>query len=213
MFTLFIADDHTLVRQGLQRIIEENPDYKVICETGDGLQIVPLIQRIKPEMIILDISMPNLRGIEAIHRIRKVNKNIKILVLTVHKSEKYVYECLVRGAQGYILKEDADKELISAIESIRKNNIYISLSFTSDVIKGLLSRAKDRTNKTSSRLSNREQEILKLIAEGNSNKKIASKLDISVRTVEHHRYNLMRKTGFSRLAGLVKYALKNGLTE
>jgi len=213
MFTLFIADDHTLVRQGLQRIIEENPDYRVIGETGDGLQILPLIQKLKPDMLILDISMPNLRGIEAIKKIRKVNKKIKILVLTMHKNEEYAYECLFNGAQGYILKEDADKELIKAIDLINMGKIFISSSFASDVIKELLQRTKVRSKSFFKIFTEREREILKLIAQGDSNKKIAKNLGISVRTVEHHRAKIMKKLNFSKIADLVRYAIKQGLVE
>jgi two-component system response regulator NreC len=216
-FTLFLADDHTIIRQGLKRIIEENPHHRVIGETGDGLDIVPKIRQLNPDMIILDLSLPNLNGIEAIRKIRRFNKKIKILILTMHKNDEYVYECLVNGAQGYVLKEDADTELLSAITSIQRNNIYISPSFTSDVIKKLvqhnsLSSARKR-KQTYPDLTPREREILKLVAEGNSNKKIADKLHISIRTVEHHRQNLMNKLGAQNTASLVRYAFRTKIIE
>jgi len=214
MFTIFIADDHTLVRQGLRRIIEENPDYKVIGETGDGLEILPSLRKFVPDMILLDISMPNLRGIEAIKKIRRINKKVKILVLTMHKNEDYVYECLISGARGYILKEDADTELIAAIESIRHDKVYISTSFTSDVIKKLVQqRGGTKGKSVLEALTNREREILKLIAEGKTNKKIANLLSISVRTVEHHRLSIMRKLRISNVAGLIRYAIKTKLID
>jgi DNA-binding NarL/FixJ family response regulator len=217
MYNIFIADDHTIIRQGLSRIIEEVSGYKVIGETGDGLQILPLVRELKPDMMILDISMPNLRGIEAIQKIRRVNKKIKILVLTIHKNEDYVYECLTSGAQGYILKEDADTELITAIKSVRQDNVYVSSSFTGDVIKKLVQRKSDVYDKKGGSvfkvLTTREREVLKLIAEGNSNKKLAMKLGISIRTVEHHRLSIMRKLGVSNVVDLVKYAIKTGLID
>lgn len=217
MYNIFIADDHTIIRQGLSRIIDEVSGYKVIGETGDGLQILPLVRELKPDMMILDISMPNLRGIEAIHKIRRINKKIKILVLTMHKNEDYVYECLTSGAQGYILKEDADTELITAIKSIRQDNVYVSSSFTGDVIKKLVQRKSDAYDKKGGSvfkvLTTREREVLKLIAEGNSNKKLAMKLGISIRTVEHHRLSIMRKLGVSNVVDLLKYAIKTGLID
>ena len=217
MFKIFLADDHILVRHGLRRIIEENPDYKIIGETGDGLEIVSNIRKLRPDMIILDISMPNLRGIEAIRKIRRFDKKILILVLTMHKNDEYVYECLVNGAQGYILKEDADNELMSAITTVKNGEIYISPSFTSDVIKKLIQRkagTDSRSRKTAFKdLTQREREVLKLIAEGNPNKKIARKLGISVRTVEHHRLSITKKLGSTNTASLVKHAIKIGLLD
>jgi two-component system response regulator NreC len=217
MFTLFLADDHTIIRQGLKRIIEENPRHRVIGETGDGLDIVPKLRQLNPDMIILDLSMPNLNGIEAIRKIRRFNKKIKILILTMHKNDEYVYECLVNGAQGYVLKEDADTELLSAITSIQRNNIFISPSFTSDVIKKLVQHnslaASKKKKPIYQDLTPREREILKLVAEGNSNKKIADKLHISIRTVEHHRQNVMNKVGVQNTASLVRYAFRNKIIE
>ncbi len=214
MCNIIIADDHALVRQGLCRIIEEVNGYNVIGETGDGLEITPLVRRLKPDMIVLDISMPHLRGIEAIHRIRKINKKVKILILTMHKNEDYVYDCLVAGAQGYILKEDADTELISAIETIKQGKVYVSASFASEVIKVLVMR-KDKVKNRAPLgiLSRREREIFKLIGEGNSNKKISTLLSISIRTVEHHRVSIMKKLGVSNIAGLIKHAIKTGLVD
>ena len=214
MYNLVIADDHTLVRQGLRRIIEESGAYKIVGETGDGAEIVSLIRRLAPDMIILDISLPNLRGIEAIRKIIKVNKKIKILILTMHKNEEYVYESLTNGAHGYLLKEDADSELIKAISMIQSDKLYISSSFSSDIIKGLVQRKNNKSVMSPfSILSAREREVLKLLTEGNSSKKIASQLSISTRTVEHHRLNIMKKLKISNVANLVQYALKTGLID
>jgi len=212
MYDILLADDHTIIRHGLRRIIEENPGYRIVGETGDGLQIIPKIRTLHPDMIILDLTGPKLRGIDAVSRIRRVNKKIKILILTMHKNEDYVYECLVSGAQGYILKEDADSELISAIKALKTGNIYISPSFSNEVIKCLIERKSNAENKRGSAvrrvLTPREREVLKLVAEGNSNKKVAHKLGISVRTAEHHRLNIMKKLSVTNTAGLVRYALR-----
>jgi len=214
MYKIFIADDHTMIRQGLRRILEEVNGLKVVGECGDGLQVMPQLRSLQPEMILLDISLPNLRGIELIKKILKFDKGMKILVLTMHKNEEYVYECLTGGARGYILKEDADTELLSAIQQIRGGKIYVSSSFTGDVIKNLLERnAKIDDYSPFCVLSGREREILKLTAEGDTNKKIALKLSISNRTVEHHRANIMKKIGVKNLASLIKYAVKAGLVD
>ncbi len=214
MYNILLAEDHTIVRQGIKRIIEEVQDYTVIGEVGNGLQILPETKKLSPNMIILDISMPNLRGIEAIAEIKKIDEFIKILILTVHKNEEYVYQCLSSGANGYILKEDAAKELIFAIDTIRQNKIYISSTFRSDVILDLLKRKGDLSDKPSIEiLTNREREVLKLIAEGYANKRIAKLLSISVRTVERHRLNIMKKLNVSNVVELVKYALKIGLVD
>jgi DNA-binding NarL/FixJ family response regulator len=217
MFKVLLADDHVLLRDGLKRIIEEHGRYKVVGEVGDGLEVVSQVRKVRPQLLILDISMPSLRGIEAIGKIRKFDRALKILVLTMHKNEDYVYECLVNGAQGYILKEDAANELLSAIDSIRKGRVYVSSSFSSEVIKNLVFRRSAGDGQYARSVFNiltlREREVLKLLAEGNSNKKVAHKLGISVRTVEHHRTRLMKKLGLSNIAKLVKYALKQNIIE
>jgi len=212
MNRIAIVDDHTIIRQGLRRIIEEMGGYKVVGEAGDGLDILPMIRKTHPHLIILDISLPKMRGIEAIRKIRKTRNRVKILVLTMHKNEHYVYECLAAGAQGYILKEDADTELLAAIEAIKHGETYISHSFSSDVIKAL-SHQELRSGSALDVLTNREREILRLIAEGRTNKRIADYLLISKRTVEHHRLRVMKKLGVSNVADLVKLAIRHHLVD
>jgi two-component system response regulator NreC len=212
MNRIAIVDDHTIIRQGLRRIIEEMGGYQVVGEAGDGLEILPMIRKTHPHLIILDISLPRLRGIEAIRKVRKTNKTVRILVLTMHKNEHYVYECLAAGAQGYILKEDADTELLAAIEAIKRGNIYVSRSFSSNVIEAL---ARHRVHEWSALdvLTDREREILRMIAEGKTNKRIADSLSISKRTVEHHRLHVMKKLSVSNVADLVKLAIKHHLVD
>lgn len=212
MNRIAIVDDHTIIRQGLRRIIEEMGGYKVVGEAGDGIDILPMIRRTHPHLIILDISLPRLRGIEAIRKIRKTRNRVKILVLTMHKNEHYVYECISAGAQGYILKEDADTELLAAIEAIKNGKTYVSQSFSSHVIEAL---ARHKMNEGSALdiLTTREREILRLVAEGKTNKRIAELLSISKRTVEHHRLRLMKKLNASNVAELVKLAIKHRLVD
>ncbi len=209
-----LADDHTLIRQGLKRIVEEDEKAEVVAETGDGLQILPTMRKHSPDMLILDISLPHLRGIEAISKIRKVNKKIKILILTMHKNEDYVYECLSAGAQGYVLKEDAESELHTAIDSLKNDSYYISQSFSNEVIRNLIRRQGSKYRESVfDILTSREREILKLIAEGKSNKRIAQLLSLSTRTVEHHRLHIMKKLHISKVADLVIFAIRHGLVD
>jgi DNA-binding NarL/FixJ family response regulator len=163
-------------------------------------------------MIVLDISMPNLRGLEAIHEIKGVCPNVKVLILTMHKDRDYLYQAIAAGAKGYLLKEDAEKELFSAIEKVRQGRIYVSPKLSEELVDDLTkTHSGDRqpSFKPDS-MTPREREVLKLIAEGKSGKEIADLLSISVRTVEHHRANLMAKLSLKKTADLVKYALQKG---
>jgi two-component system response regulator NreC len=212
-YSVFLADDHALLKRGLKRIIEENPQYKVIGDTSNGQQIIPKIKTLHPNLIILDLSLPDLNGMEALQKIRKFDKKTKILILTMHKNEEYVYDCLINGAQGYILKEDADTELVSALRAITRDEIYVSSSFADKIIRKFVERRTNIKNKKGNAmrqtLTPREYEVLKLVAEGNSNKQVGIKLNISIRTVEHHRLSIMRKINVTNTAGLVRYALRH----
>jgi DNA-binding NarL/FixJ family response regulator len=210
-YRITLADDHVLLRQGLKRIIEERSDLEVIGEAGCGLELLKILREVTPDMVILDISMPNLRGIEAIHEIKLTCPGTKILILTMHKERDYLYQAISAGAEGYLLKEDADKELFSAIDTIRRGRTYISPFLSEEPMQDwiqLVRRKKDLSSADS--LTLREREILKLIAEGKSSKEIADLLYISARTVERHRANLMDKLNLRKTADLVKYALQKG---
>ena len=208
-YRVILADDHVLVRRGLRRILEENQTLEIDGEVGDGLELLSLLNKTSPDMIILDVSMPNLRGIEAIPEIRRVRQNIKVLVLTMHNEEEYLYQAISAGADGYLLKEDAEKELFSAIESIRNGRIYISPSLADQSMQNWarMRRGEDSYQEKQP-LTIRQREILKLIAEGKSNKEIGDLLCISVRTVERHRANMMSKLNVRKTAELVQYALR-----
>ena len=211
-FRVVLADDHILVRQGLKRILEEMADLEVIGEAGNGLELLKLLERITPQMILLDISMPNLRGIEAIREIKALHPEAKILIITMHKDKEYLYQAISAGANGYFLKEDADTELSTAIETIRRGKVYISPLLSGDLADDWAQtyRAKSKLPYEPDTLTTREREVLKMIAEGKSSKEVADLLFISVRTVERHRANLMDKLGIKKTADLVKYAIQKG---
>ena len=208
-YRVILADDHVLVRRGLKLILEENSNLEIAAEVGDGLELLNVLQKINPDLIILDVSMPNLRGIEAIPEIRRVRPNAKVLMLTMHKEEDYLYQAISAGANGYLLKEDAEKELFSAIEHIKNGKIYISPGLADQSMQNWarMRRGEDDSQHAES-LTVREREILKLIAEGKSNKEIGDLLFISVRTVERHRANMMSKLSIRKTAELVQYALR-----
>lgn len=211
-FRIVLADDHILVRQGLKRILGEMTDLEVIGEAGDGLALLKLLEKITPQMILLDISMPNLRGIEAIREIKALHPEAKILILTMHKDKEYLYQAISAGANGYLLKEDADTELSTAIETIRRGKVYISPLLSGDLADDWAQtyRGKSKLPYEPDNLTTREREVLKMIAEGKSNKEIADLLFISVRTIERHRANLMDKLSLTKTADLVRYAIQKG---
>lgn len=212
-YRIVLADDHMMFRQGIKRILEEDPGIEVVGEVGDGIKILEVLKKTKPNMILLDISMPNLRGIEATREIKKTSPDIKVLILTMHKSKEYLYHALSAGAEGYLLKEDADTELVSAIETIRRGKAYISPLFSVELPEDLLKKyIEGELNPPIEPLSTREREVLKLIAEGKSSKEIAYLLSISVRTVHHHRDNIMSKLNIRNTVELVKYAIQKGYT-
>jgi DNA-binding NarL/FixJ family response regulator len=197
-YRVILADDHILVRRGLKRILEENVNLEIVGEVGDGLELLSILKKTEPDLIILDVSMPNLRGIEAI-----------VLMFTMHKEEEYLYQSISAGADGYLLKEDAEKELFSAIGSIRDGKIYISPCLADQSMQNWarLRRGEDDSQQAEA-LTIRQREILKLIAEGKSNKEIGDLLCISARTVERHRANIMDKLRIRKTAELVQYAIR-----
>jgi DNA-binding NarL/FixJ family response regulator len=208
-YRVILADDHALVRRGLRRILEEKANLEIAAEVGDGLELLNVLNKIDPNMIVLDVSMPHLRGIEAIPEIRHVRPDVKVLMLTMHKEEEYLYQAISAGADGYLLKEDEEKELFVAIDSIQSGKIYISPGLADQSMQNWarLRRGEDDSHITDS-LTVRQREILKLIAEGKSNKEIGDLLCISVRTVERHRANMMSKLNIRKTAELVQYALR-----
>lgn len=199
-YRIVLADDHALIRQGLGRIIQGVDDLEVIGEAGDGIELLSLLSTVIPHLVILDISMPHLRGIEAVHGIKKNYPDVKILVLTMHK--EYLHQAISAGADGYLLKEDADRDLFSAIDHIRQGRVYLSPRLAGELLGKRAPSAEP--------LSSREIEVLKLIAMAKSNKEVADTLFISVRTVESHRAAILKKLKLKNTADLVTYALQKG---
>ncbi len=212
-YTLILADDHNLLRHGIRQILEKQGSLSVIGEAGDGLELLRLLTTKTPDMILLDIAMPNLRGIEAAIEIKMLYPGIKILILSMHKSLQYVHHALSAGADGYLLKEDAPRELVSAIETIQNNDTYISPLIQKELTNDLAQSYRSGASSTPFEpLTVREREVLKLIAEEKSNQDIAELLSISIATVKHHRAAIKKKLDIRKTAGLVKYAIRKGYT-
>jgi DNA-binding NarL/FixJ family response regulator len=211
-YDILLADDHVLLRQGLKRIIEEADDLKVVGEAGDGLEALSFMKKIPVQMVILDISMPNLRGLEAIREIKVIQPRVKILVLTMHKDKGYMAQAIAVGAEGYLLKEDADLELFSAIRRIQEGGLYISPHLSEMLVSDWARTCRGDSDSFSEyeQLTLREVEVLKLIAEGKSSKNVADLLFISVRTAERHRANIMQKLKLKKMPDLIRYAMRKG---
>ncbi len=208
---IVLADDHMLLRQGLKRILSERPEFEVVGEAGNGFELLGIIKETHPDVIVLDISMPKLRGMEAIPEIKRLCEHAKVLVLTMHKDEDYLIQSINVGADGYLLKEDADNELYAAIERILQGKIYVSPYFSERLSNDWIQMCRGKKDLPFIEpLSQREREILKLIAEGKSSKEIGEMLYISTRTVERHRANIMDKLNLRKTADLVRYAFNKG---
>ncbi|HTI14578.1 MAG TPA: response regulator transcription factor [Dictyobacter sp.] len=211
---ILLADDHTILRAGLRMMLNAQPDMEVIGEAQDGRQAILEAQRLQPDIILMDITMPDLNGIEATRQIKRQIPDVKILVLTMHEHDEYVFQALRAGASGYMLKEAADTDLITAIHVIKCGQFYLSPTAQSVVVGDYLQRVHTGEERDSySSLTEREREILKLVAEGHTNNQIAERLIISPKTVDTHRTHIMDKLNLHSRAELVKYAMRRGLLE
>lgn len=209
---ILIAEDHTIVRQGLSALINRQPDMQVVGEAKDGKEAIEKTKEMSPDVILMDIAMKHMNGLEATARIKKIAPEVKILVLTMYDNEEYIYQILRAGASGYLLKEAAMADLISAIKAVNGGESYLSPSISKKVIEDYIRRAEQgETAGFDDILSDREREILQLIAEGHTYEEIASILCISKKTVETHRANIMDKLDIHDKVGLVKYAIRKGL--
>ena len=209
---IVIAEDHTILRAGLRALLSSRKDIEVIGEAGDGREAVRIVDKLVPDLLLIDLSMPKMNGIEAIREIKGRHPQIKVIVLTVHKSEEYIIASLDAGAKGYILKDASHNELILALEYVMDGKIFLSPSISDKVVGAYLEQKKKKnTSSLLDNLTSREQEILKLIAEGYRNKEIADHLFISLKTVEKHRSNLMQKLDRRNTAALTAYAIEKGI--
>jgi DNA-binding NarL/FixJ family response regulator len=212
MTTIVVADDHKIVREGLVKLLEEREDFTVIGEASDGEEAVQMVLERRPDVVIMDIWMPRLGGIDATRRIGKKGSSAKILVLSMHESRTYVEEVLRAGASGYIVKNSSPADLIQAIDAVCSGASYLSPAITQQVVDAI-ARPGDSSPSGVSILTDREREVLQLIAEGLSSKEIASMLGVSLKTVDSHRSNLMEKLDIHKVSGLVRFAIRAGLVE
>ena len=210
---ILIADDHEVVRRGIAAQIAQHPEWEVVAEATNGRDAVELALQLKPDLTVLDLTMPELNGLAAASRIVAGFPEARILILTVHDSEQLVREVLAAGAQGYVLKSDAGRILMAALETLLEGGSFFTPKVGRMVVDGYLRNPSSREELGASALSVREREIVQLLAEGKSNKEVATVLGISVKTAETHRSNIMRKGGFGSLAELVRYAIRNRIIE
>jgi DNA-binding NarL/FixJ family response regulator len=208
---ILIADDHEVVRAGVRSLLEGQPDCEICGEAVTGRQVVALAQQLKPDIAIMDITMPELNGLEATRQIRKVAPTVQVLILSVHESEELVREILDAGAHGYVLKSDAGRELAAAIHALRKHETFFTSRVAQIALRAYRNKkpAGDAPPSSDGTLTPREREVLQLLGEGKSNKEAATALGISVATVETHRANIMHKLGAHSIAGLVHYAVRH----
>jgi DNA-binding NarL/FixJ family response regulator len=212
MYKIILAEDHVLVREGIKKIIEAFPGYQVVGEVGDGPDLLRLLKKLPVDMVILDITMPSLPGIEATREIKQAYPNVKVLILTMHKKKEYLHNAMAAGVDGYLLKEDAPKELLNAIEKIRQEEIYVSPLLASDLANLYVQSQRQEEAEPAEPLTRREIEIIKMIAEGKSSKEMAEILFLSFRTIQNHRAKIMKKLNLKKNTDLVKYAIQKGYT-
>jgi len=209
---IVIAEDHTILREGLRALLTSSPDFEIVGEAEDGREAIRCVEKLKPNLILTDLSMPRMTGMDAIREIKRRSPETKVLVLTVHKTEEYILATLQAGADGYLLKESTQAELMIAVKHVLSGKHYISPGISDKVLEGYLDGRKTlRTRTAWETLTHREREILKLIAEGYRNKEIAKDLCISVKTVEKHRSNIMEKLNLHNVQALTAFAIEKGL--
>jgi len=210
-YKIILADDHPILRQGIRHVLERIPGISVIGEADDGAALLALIREIPADLVVLDIFMPHLRGIEAIGELKAIQPKIRTLILTMHADLDYFHQAAAAGAEGYLLKTDAPRELKQAISAIRDGEIYVSPIISRRLAGDVMRKHRPNQSATvETALTLRQREILKLIAEGKTNPEIAAFFSISVRTVEHHRANILEKLNLKNTAELVRYAIQKG---
>ena len=208
---VLIADDHVIVREGLRALLEAQPDIKVVGEAADGEEAVKKTREVQPDIVLMDITMPGMNGLEATRQIRQHSPDVKILALTMHEGNEYFFKILDAGASGYFIKGGSSSELISALRAVWRGDVFLYPTMAKKLLHDYLQRVRAGRDKESyGGLTNREREILKLIAEGNTNQKIAELLVLSTATVQTHRAHIMAKLGLHNRTELIKYAIRRG---
>ena len=211
--SVLLADDHKLFREGLRTMLREQRGIEVVGEAMDGLTAIRLTGELNPDIVLMDISMPELNGIEATRRIISEYPGTGVIILSMHSERRYVIEALKAGATGYLLKDSAIEELITAVNEVSKGQAYLSNRITNIVVKDYVNLTRAAESSAYSLLSNREREVLQLLAEGKSTREIADSLFLSIKTIESHRKQIMSKLNLRSIAELTKYAIREGLTD
>ncbi len=219
MLRILIADDHEVARGGIRALLESHPGWEVCGEARDGREAVELSNSLNPDLILLDIGMPNLNGLEAARQILAASPDVPILILTMHDSDQVVREVLRAGARGFLLKSDAGRDLVAAVDALQRQRTFFTTRVSQMVLEGYLDRGfrevgRELTEVDSNNvLTGREREVIQLLAEGKTSKEVAVTLNLSVKTAETHRTNLMRKLGLHSVADLTRYAVRNGIVQ
>ena len=209
---ILLVDDHQIVCEGLRGLLEKHPEFEVVGEARNGREAIDLAEKLRPALIIMDITMPELNGVEATRLITASNPGARVIALTMHSNRKLMHEIIKAGATGYLLKESAVAELMDAIRTVMAGNSYLSPKVTESVLDGFVRRQPPGAGTAFSALSGREREVLQLIAEGRTTKEMAGRLFVSVKTIEAHRARIMDKLNIDSIAGLTKFAISEGLT-
>lgn len=208
-YRIVIADDHSLIRQGLKSLIQQDASLRIIAEAGDGVELLERLQQHPPDMVILDITMPHLNGIEAVGKIKKLYPSMAILILTMHSGSHHFYQAMAAGAHGYLIKDDSDSELLTAIRTIREGKSYISSQFSPEVTGEVITGFRDQVKAPFLLLSDREKQVLQLVVQGLSSKTIGEMLDLSPRTIDHHRASLLKKYKMKNTVDLVNHVVRS----
>jgi DNA-binding NarL/FixJ family response regulator len=209
--TVIIADDHMIVRDGIRSLLEKQPDIEVVAEADNGRTALKHAQQLSPDVIIMDIGMRELNGIDATRQIIGKLPDVKILALSMYSDKQFIKGMLKAGASGYMLKDSASKELVDAIRIVANNKVYISPSIAGVVAEDFLEHSAEKDASAHSVLTTREAEVIQLLAEGKSTKQAASILGVSIKTIESHRHNIMKKLNIDNIVGLIKYAIREGI--
>jgi DNA-binding NarL/FixJ family response regulator len=209
-YTVLLADDHVLIRHGIKNILKKNQELEVIGEVSNGEELIEFLKKQVPDLIILDISMPKISGTEAVSIVKKRYPQVKILMLTMHKNKQFFYHSMSSGADGYLMKDDSDEELLLAINKVQNGKTYISPILSDDFAADVISAHRNHQTTPFRGLTNREYEVLQLVVEGYTSKDVAEKLCLSPRTVDHHRSKLLKKFNLRNSADMVSYAVRNG---